>query len=338
MQRKEHAALGSEALTRGAAGGALLHVAGLRTVFATEAGEVPAVDGVDLVLAAGETLGIVGESGCGKSVTALSIMRLIQRPGRIVAGAVTFAGRDLLLLPERDMRAVRGNEIAMIFQEPMTSLNPVLTIGFQVAEAVRLHQGLGRAAAWERAVEMLRRVRIADAAQRAREYPHQISGGMRQRVMIAMAMSCTPRLLIADEPTTALDVTIQAQILDLLRELQSQVGMALLLITHDLGVVAEQADHVAIMYAGKIVERAPVREMFARPLHPYTVGLLASVPGIGGRRRRLETVPGVVPNALELPSGCRFRDRCPRAIEACAVAEPPLEEKAPGHFAACLLV
>jgi oligopeptide/dipeptide ABC transporter ATP-binding protein len=338
MQRREHATLGSEEPATGAAGSALLHVAGLKTVFAMAAGEIPAVDGVDLVLAAGETLGIVGESGCGKSVTALSIMRLIRRPGRIVAGAVYFAGRDLLLLPERDMRAVRGNEIAMIFQEPMTSLNPVLTIGFQVAEAVRLHQGLGRAAAWERAVEMLRRVRIADPAQRAREYPHQISGGMRQRVMIAMAMSCAPRLLIADEPTTALDVTIQAQILDLLRELQGQAGMALLLITHDLGIVAEQADHVAIMYAGKIVERAAVREIFARPLHPYTVGLLASVPGIGGRRRRLETVPGVVPNALELPSGCRFRDRCPRAIEACGVAEPPLEEKTPEHFAACVRV
>jgi len=338
MDRAEHATPQSGESAASEVPSPLLHVAGLRTVFATERGEVPAVDGVDFSVAAGETLGIVGESGCGKSVTALSIMRLVQRPGRIVGGAVHFGGRDLLRLRERDMRAIRGNEIAMIFQEPMTSLNPVLTVGSQIAEAVRLHEGLGRSAAWERAVEMLRRVRIADPEQRAHEYPHQISGGMRQRVMIAMAMSCTPRLLVADEPTTALDVTIQAQILELLQELQQQMGMAVLLITHDLGIVAEQADQVAIMYAGRIVERSAAREIFTRPLHPYTRGLLASVPGIGGRRSRLETVPGVVPDPLDLPSGCRFRDRCTEAIDACASAEPPLEEKQPAHSVACIRV
>jgi oligopeptide/dipeptide ABC transporter ATP-binding protein len=338
MDRAEHATPQRGESAASEVPEALLHVAGLKTVFATERGEVPAVDGVDFSVAAGETLGIVGESGCGKSVTALSIMRLVRRPGRIVGGAVYFAGRDLLRLRERDMRAVRGNEIAMIFQEPMTSLNPVLTIGSQIAEAVRLHQGLGRSAAWERGVEMLRSVRIADPEQRAHEYPHQISGGMRQRVMIAMAMSCTPRLLVADEPTTALDVTIQAQILELLRELQRQVGMAVLLITHDLGIVAEQADHVAIMYAGSIVERSTADQIFARPLHPYTRGLLASVPGIGGRRSRLETVPGVVPDPFELPSGCRFRDRCTEAIDACASTVPPLEEKQPAHSVACIRV
>jgi peptide/nickel transport system ATP-binding protein len=236
------------------------------------------------------------------------------------------------------MRSVRGNQIAMIFQEPMTSLNPVLTIGGQIAEAIRLHQGLDGHASWDRAVEMLRLVEMPDPARRAESYPHQMSGGMRQRVMIAMAMSCAPRLLIADEPTTALDVTIQAQILELLRELRARTGMAMLLITHDLGIVAEQADDVAIMYAGRIVERAPVREVFDAPLHPYTVGLLASIPGIGGRRRRLEAIPGMVPNPLDLPSGCRFRDRCVRAVDACAQTDPRLEEKRPGHVVACVRV
>jgi oligopeptide/dipeptide ABC transporter ATP-binding protein len=316
----------------------LLEVEGLRTVFATDAGPVPAVDGVSLSLGCGETLGVVGESGCGKSVTALSVMRLVPPPGRTVSGAVRFDGRDLLGLSERGMRRVRGNDIAMIFQEPMTSLNPVLTVGWQIAEAIRLHQRLGRRAAWERAVEMLRVVEIPDPAERAASYPHQMSGGMRQRVMIAMAMSCTPRLLIADEPTTALDVTIQAQILELLRNLKERTGMALLLITHDLGIVAEQADHVVIMYAGRVVERAPVGELFERPLHPYTHGLLASVPGIGGSRRRLESIPGIVPDPLHLPSGCRFRDRCSRAVEACATTDPVLEERAPGHLAACIRV
>ncbi len=316
----------------------LLAVEGLRTVFATEAGPAAAVDGVSLSLGQGETLGVVGESGCGKSITALSIMRLVPPPGRVVGGAVHFDGRDLLVLPEREMQRVRGNQIAMIFQEPMTSLNPVLTVGWQIAEAIRLHQGLGRRAAWERTVEMLRLVEIPDPGERAESYPHQMSGGMRQRVMIAMAMSCGPRLLIADEPTTALDVTIQAQILELLRSLRERTGMGMFLITHDLGIVAEQADHVVIMYAGRIVERAPVGVLFERPLHPYTVGLLASVPGIGGHRRRLESIPGIVPGPLHLPSGCRFRDRCPKAVDACATIDPALEEKTPGHLAACIRV
>jgi peptide/nickel transport system ATP-binding protein len=316
----------------------LLDVVGLQTTFATDGGLVPAVDGVHFTIARGETLGMVGESGCGKSVTALSIMRLIRPPGRIAAGKIHLEGRDILALPAREMRRIRGNEIAMIFQEPMTSLNPVMTLGAQVAEAIRLHQGLGRRAAWERAVEMLRQVEIPDPEQRAKSYPHQVSGGMRQRVMIAMAMSCTPRLLIADEPTTALDVTIQAQILELLHELRARTGMATLLITHDLGIVAEQANNVVIMYAGRIVERASVREIFDRPLHPYTVGLLASVPGIGGPRRRLDAIPGVVPDLLDLPSGCRFRDRCARAVGECAVVDPPLEEKSPGHVVACIRV
>jgi oligopeptide/dipeptide ABC transporter ATP-binding protein len=322
----------------GAAAEPLLRVEGLRVEFATDGGAAVAVDGVDFTVARGETLGLVGESGCGKSVTALSIMRLVQPPGRIVSGAVHFEGRDLLRLPEREMRRVRGNDIAMVFQEPMTSLNPVFTAGSQIAEAIRLHQGLGRRPAWARAVEALRLVEIPDPERRVRSYPHQMSGGMRQRVMIAMAMSCAPKLLIADEPTTALDVTIQAQILDLLRGLRERTGMAMLLITHDLGIVAAQADHVAIMYAGRVVERAPVRAIFADPLHPYTQGLLASVPGLEGRQRRLEAIPGIVPDPLHLPSGCRFRDRCPQAIDACATTDPVLEPKAPGHVAACIRV
>ena len=334
----EHASVRREEQAATRAPDRLLEVEGLKTVFATDAGVAPAVDGVDFSIARGLTLGMVGESGCGKSVTALSIMRLIQAPGRIVAGAAHFEGRDLFTLSEREMRRVRGNEIAMIFQEPMTSLNPVLTIGSQIAEAIHLHQGLDGRASWDRAVEMLRLVEMPDPARRAESYPHQMSGGMRQRVMIAMAMSCAPRLLIADEPTTALDVTIQAQILELLRELRARTGMAMLLITHDLGIVAEQADDVAIMYAGRIVERAPVREIFDAPLHPYTVGLLASIPGIGGRRRRLEAIPGMVPNPLDLPSGCRFRDRCVRAVDACAATDPRLEGKSPGHVVACVRV
>jgi len=338
MRGVEHAAPSGGPAAPARTPDTLLHVDGLRTVFATDAGTAPAVDGVHFSIARGETLGMVGESGCGKSVTALSIMRLIGPPGRIAAGTIAFEGRDLLALPERDMRRVRGNEIAMIFQEPMTSLNPVLTVGAQISEAIRLHDRLGRRAAWQRAVEMLRLVEMPDAEERARSYPHQLSGGMRQRVMIAMAMSCTPRLLIADEPTTALDVTIQAQILALLADLRTRSGMATLLITHNLGIVAEQADHVAIMYAGRIVERAPVRELFARPLHPYTVGLLASVPGVGGRRRRLDAIPGIVPDPRHLPSGCRFRDRCPRAVPACADTDPALEERRDGHLVACIEV
>ena len=316
----------------------LLEVDGLRVVFATNAGIASVVDGIQFTIARGQTLGMVGESGCGKSVTALSIMRLIQPPGRVVGGTVQFEGRNLLALRERDMRRVRGNAIAMIFQEPMTSLNPVLTIGSQIAEAVRLHQGLSRRAAWEKAVEMLRLVEFPDPERRARSYPHQISGGMRQRVMIAMAMSCTPRLLIADEPTTALDVTIEAQILELLGELRERTGMSLLLITHDLAVVAREADHVVIMYAGRIVERSSVREIFNHPLHPYTVGLLASVPGLSGWQRRLQAIPGVVPDPLDRPSGCHFRDRCSRAIDVCADMDPALEEKTTGHFVACIRV
>jgi oligopeptide/dipeptide ABC transporter ATP-binding protein len=338
MAGVEHAAAGAHRPATAVPSEPILCVEGLRTVFATEAGAAPAVDGVDFSLAPGETLGMVGESGCGKSVTALSIMRLVRPPGRVLSGRIHFEGRDLLGLREREMRRVRGNAIAMIFQEPMTSLNPVVTVGEQIAEAVRLHQGLGRRTAWARAVEMLRLVDIPDPERRAGSYPHQISGGMRQRVMIAMAMSCNPRVLIADEPTTALDVTIQAQILDLLHDLKTRTGMAMLLITHDLGVVAQHADHVVIMYAGRIVERARVTDLFERPLHPYTVGLLASVPGRAGRRARLEAIPGMVPDPLHLPSGCRFRDRCPEAVEACAGVDPVLEERTPGHAVACIRV
>lgn len=315
----------------------LIQVKDLRASFFTQNGEVRAVDGVSFAIDEGKTLGLVGESGCGKSVTALSIMRLIPSPpGKIVGGEILFRGQDLLKLNGAAMRKIRGNEISMIFQEPMTSLNPVFTIGNQIGEAIRLHQGLGKKETKEKTVEMLRLVKIADPERRINDYPHQLSGGMRQRVMIAMALSCNPSLLIADEPTTALDVTIQAQILDLMSELKDKLGMSLLLITHDLGVVAEQADEVAIMYAGKIVERADAREMFKRPQHPYTVGLLNSLPGVGGlKRKRLVAIPGVVPSPLELPGGCRFRDRCPKAAGICAEAEPELAEKVKDHWAAC---
>jgi peptide/nickel transport system ATP-binding protein len=314
----------------------LIQVKDLRTSFFTPEGEVKAVDGVSYDIDEGRTLGLVGESGCGKSVTALSIMRLVPAPGKIVGGAILYRGEDLLKLDNEAMRKMRGNEISMIFQEPMTSLNPVFTIGDQIGEAIRLHQKLGRKAAREKTIEMLRLVRIADPESRVDAYPHQLSGGMRQRVMIAMALSCNPRLLIADEPTTALDVTIQAQILELIEELQQKLGMALLLITHDLGVVAERADEVSIMYGGIIVERTSAREIFRRPLHPYTVGLLNSLPGAGEhKKQRLAAIPGVVPSPLDLPSGCRFRDRCPRAKEVCAGVQPPLAELEPGHWAAC---
>jgi len=313
---------------------ALLDIRNLQVSFPAEGGEARAVDGVDLSLDAGRTLGLVGESGCGKTLTALSILRLA--PGRI-RGEIFFDDRNLLTLSERELRDVRGNQIAMIFQEPMSSLNPVFTVGSQIAEAVRWHQGLGRRAARERAIEMLRVVEIAEPERRVDDYPHQLSGGMRQRVMIAMALSCNPRVLIADEPTTALDVTIQAQILDLMGHLRDRLGMALWLITHDLGIVAERADEVAIMYAGRVVERAPVEAIFRRPLHPYTQGLLRSLPQVGETRRaRLETIPGVVPDPLHLPSGCRFRDRCPLAVEACASTDPPLQSHAPAHQAACI--
>ena len=316
---------------------ALLEIRDLRTSFRTAAGAAHAVDGVSLSLAAGRTLGLVGESGCGKTMIALSIMRLVPPPGVITGGRIEVAGRNLLELSERAMRAVRGAEIAMIFQEPMTSLNPVLTIGDQISEAIRLHGDGGRHAARAQAVEMLRTVEIPEAERRIDDYPHQLSGGMRQRVMIAMALSCRPTLLIADEPTTALDVTIQAQILDLLGDLQRRFGMALLLVTHDFGVVAERADDVAIMYAGRVVERGAVADVFRAPLHPYTQGLLRSIPRVGpAQRRRLESIPGVVPDLCHLPSGCRFRDRCPLAIPECAAIDPPFEEHARQHWAACI--
>ncbi len=316
----------------------LLQVKDLQTSFFTPEGEVRAIDGVSFEIGEGKTLGLVGESGCGKSVTSLSIMRLIPSPpGKIVGGEIFYRGRDLLRLNNEAMRRIRGNEISMIFQEPMTSLNPVFTVGNQIGEAIKLHQGLGKRETRQKTIEMLRLVKIADPESRVDSYPHQLSGGMRQRVMIAMALSCNPSLLIADEPTTALDVTIQAQILELIKELQQKIGgMALLLITHDLGVVSEQADNMAIMYARKIVERSSTRAIFNRPFHPYTVGLLNSLPGIGGlKKKRLDAIPGMVPSPLHLPSGCRFRDRCPRAQEICAQTEPPLEEKEPGHTVAC---
>jgi peptide/nickel transport system ATP-binding protein len=316
---------------------ALLDVRNLRTSFFTPKGEARAVDGISFTIDPGQTLGLVGESGCGKTMTALSVLRLIPPAGRIAGGEILFDGHDLLQLSEPAMRHLRGNAIAMIFQEPMSSLNPVFTVGNQIAEAVRLHQGLGRRAAYEKAIEMLKLVEIPEAERRVDEYPHQLSGGMRQRVMIAMALSCHPRLLIADEPTTALDVTIQAQILDLLASLQRRFGMALILVTHDLGVVAERADEVAIMYAGRIVERAPVRDIFARPLHPYTRGLLRSIPKVGDQKtRRLEAIPGLVPDLLGLPSGCHFRDRCARAISRCTAIDPVLEELQPTRWVACV--
>jgi len=317
--------------------GSLLQVRDLRTSFFTSDGEVRAVDGVTFDIEDGETVGLVGESGCGKSVTALSIMRLLPKgTGRLVGGEIIYRGRDLATLSDEEMRRIRGNEISMIFQEPMTSLNPVFTIGEQIAEAVRLHQRVDKREARDRAVEMLRLVKIADPEKRLRDYPHQLSGGMRQRVMIAMALSCNPKLLMADEPTTALDVTIQAQILELIAELQAKLGMAVLLITHDLGVVAERANHVAVMYAGKIVERARPDVIFSRPMHPYTIGLMNSVPGVGGRKARLDAIPGIVPSPLDWPSGCRFRDRCGRADAACAETQPDLREVEPGHWVACL--
>jgi peptide/nickel transport system ATP-binding protein len=319
----------------------LLAVEDLRTHFFTRDGVVRAVDGVSYAVSAGETLAVVGESGCGKSVTALSILRLVPSPpGRIVGGTVRFAGRDLLGASEAEMRAIRGNEIAMIFQEPMTSLNPVLRVTRQIGETLRLHQGLDRAAAARRAVEMLRLVNIPEPERRARQYPHELSGGMRQRVMIAMALACNPKLLIADEPTTALDVTIQAQILDLMRALKARSGAAIILITHDLGVVAEMAERVVVMYAGRKVEEAPVREIFRQPRHPYTLGLLASVPRLGAtlgtkEAPRLTEIPGVVPSLREPIEGCAFAPRCAYAVARCRREAPPLEAKAPGHIAAC---
>jgi peptide/nickel transport system ATP-binding protein len=319
----------------------LLEIEDLKTYFFTRDGIVRAVDGVSLTVKPGETLGVVGESGCGKSVTSLSILRLIQQPpGRIVGGAIRFEGVDLLTLSEAEMRQIRGNDISMIFQEPMTSLNPVLTVSRQISETLMLHQELDAKAAARRAVDMLRLVKIPEPERRAQQYPHEMSGGMRQRVMIAMALSCNPKLLIADEPTTALDVTIQAQILDLMRELKQKIGAAIILITHDLGVVAEMAQRVVVMYAGRKVEEASVKELYRRPLHPYTAGLLHSVPHLGATRGRaeaprLEEIPGMVPSLREEIVGCAFAPRCPYVTERCRREAPQFEAKLPGHFAAC---
>jgi peptide/nickel transport system ATP-binding protein len=321
-------------------GGHLLEIRGLKTHFATDDGMVHAVDGVDLTLDRGETLGVVGESGCGKTVTALSALKLIAMPpGRIVAGEVLWQGRDLVPLGSREMRRIRSKEIGIVFQEPMTSLNPVYTIGAQIAETIREHEGLGRGAAMDKAVEMLRLVHIPNPERRVRDYPHQFSGGMRQRVMIAMALSCNPQLLIADEPTTALDVTIQAQILELLAELKGRFGMAVMLITHAMGVVAETAQRVVVMYAGKVVEEAPVGELFARPRHPYTQGLIRSIPRIdkAGRKTRLAAIAGVVPSLLDPAPGCRFAARCQFAMPVCTAATPPLRQIGPNHKVACVL-
>jgi peptide/nickel transport system ATP-binding protein/oligopeptide transport system ATP-binding protein len=314
----------------------LLRVENLRTVFGTSGGDVAAVDGVSLEVPRGRTLGIVGESGCGKSVLSLSIMRLLSHPGRIAAGRVLLEGRDLASLSAAAMREVRGRDIAMIFQEPMTSLNPVHSVGFQITEAIRAHEpGASASELRERGIAALKRVRIPSPERRFDEYPHQLSGGMRQRVMIAMALSCSPRLLIADEPTTALDVTVQAQILDLLRELQAETGMSIILITHDLGVVAEMADEVAVMYAGRVVERAPASALFEDPQHPYTLGLLGSIPRLDEERERLLAITGAVPPPFALPKGCRFNPRCPFAEEVCRAEMPALREVIAGHQVAC---
>ena len=320
----------------------LLEVKGLKTHFFTDEGVVRAVDGVDFYINKGETLGVVGESGCGKSVTALSIMRLIPTPpGRIVEGSINYDGKNLLDLSPAQMRKIRGKEISMIFQEPMTSLNPVFTVGEQIAEALRLHEGLNRRDAMDKTVDMLKLVHIPNAERRVKEYPHQLSGGMRQRIMIAMALSCNPKLLIADEPTTALDVTIQAQILELLNELKAKLGMAIMLITHDMGVIAETAQRVVVMYAAKVAEEAPVTELFKEPLHPYTQGLLRSIPRIdlaATQKTKLETIPGTVPTlrGVEKP-GCRFAPRCAFAKPMHFENTPPLKEVRPGHKVACFL-
>ena len=320
----------------------LLDIRGLKTHFHTDDGWLHAVDGVDIAIEAGQTVCVVGESGCGKSVTAKTVMKLIDMPpGRIVEGQILWKGRDLVPLGAKEMQAIRAKEIAMIFQEPMTSLNPVFTVGEQIAESLRLHEGLSRREALDRAVEMLRLVRIPTPEKRVRDYPHQFSGGMRQRVMIAIALACKPQLLIADEPTTALDVTIQAQILDLLAELKSEMGMAVLLITHAMGVVAEVAQRVVVMYAGHVVEEAAVADLFARPRHPYTRGLIRSIPRIGSsaleHKVRLEAIPGTVPKLIEPGPGCRFASRCAHARAECRAATPVLREVATGHRVACAI-
>ena len=317
---------------------ALLEIEDLQTHFRTPDGINRAVDGLSLTIEAGQTLALVGESGCGKSVTAMSVLRLIPEPAGRIAGRMAFDGRDLLALTRAEMRHIRGNDISMIFQEPMTSLNPVLTVGRQIREPLRLHQGLDRGTAQKRAIEMLALVGIPEPERRVEAYPHQLSGGMRQRVMIAMALACNPKLLIADEPTTALDVTVQAQILDLMRDLKRRVGAAIMLITHDLGVVAEVAEHVVVMYAGRKVEEAPARQLFGSPRHPYTQGLLGAVPKLGsslaGDGTRLAEIPGLVPSLKRRIDGCVFAGRCPRATDVCRKAAPALQDAA-GHWVAC---
>jgi len=314
----------------------LLQIDGLATHFETARGTVRAVDGVDLAVRAGETLGVVGESGCGKTVLALSILRLVPPPGRIVAGRILFAGRDLLALPEEEMRRIRGREISMIFQEPMTSLNPVFRVGDQVAEVLEVHEGMKHGAALERVVEVFRQVGIPSPETRIRDYPHQLSGGLRQRVMIAMALCLKPRLMLADEPTTALDVTIQAQILDVIGRLKEDTGASVVLITHDLGVVAGAAQFVAVMYAGIVAEYGPAEEVFRRPCHPYTVGLLASVPRVVGEdRQRLPAIAGTVPSLAELPAGCRFAGRCPDVMDICRRQDPAVTVPGPGRQVRC---
>ncbi|HPE69255.1 MAG TPA: ABC transporter ATP-binding protein [Thermotogota bacterium] len=316
----------------------LLEVNNLKTYFNTEDGIVKAVDGVDYLVFPGETLGIVGESGCGKSVNALSIMRLLDEKGEIKDGSIKFDGKELLSLSEANMRKIRGNDIAMIFQEPMTALNPVYTIGDQISEAIILHQKKGKEEALNLAVQMLRKVGIPEPEKRVHEYPHELSGGMRQRAMIAMALSCNPKLLIADEPTTALDVTIQAQILELMLDLQKEFGMAIIMITHDLGVIAEISDRVVVMYAGKVVEYAEVKTLFKNPKHPYTWGLLNAIPRLDLQQQSLYNIPGVVPDPLHFPPGCKFNTRCPFAEEKCRTEEPALVEEEGGHFVRCYFI
>ena len=319
----------------------LLEVKGLKTYFYTEDGVVRAVDGVSFEVYPGEVLGLVGESGCGKSVTSLSIMRLISKPGRIDEGEILLDGENLLKLPEEEMIKVRGNRISMIFQQPQTALNPVFKVGDQLAEVLDVHQDLGKEAGWKRAVALLKMVGVPDPERRAEAYPHELSGGMAQRVMIAMALACVPELLIADEPTTALDVTIQAQILDLMRDLRREMGTSVILITHDLGVVAEMAERVAVMYAGEIVEQTDVNSLFDQPLHPYTQGLIGSIPILGEIKERLDVIPGTVPNLINLPPGCRFAPRCQARFKyncaICAEVKPELTEVKPGHFVRCWL-
>ena len=318
----------------------LLDIRGLKTHFATDDGIVQAVDGVDITIHRGETVGVVGESGCGKTVTAMSVLKLIAMPpGKIVAGQILYQGRDLVPLDTQEMDRVRAKDIAMVFQEPMTSLNPVYTIGEQIAESLRKHEGLSRRDAVAKTVEMLRLVQIPNPDKRLNDYPHQFSGGMRQRVMIAMALACSPKLLIADEPTTALDVTIQAQILELLGDMKARFGMAIMLITHAMGVVAETCQRVVVMYAGRVIEEAPVDELFANPRHPYTQGLIRSIPRIdlAGEKTRLEAIPGVVPSLLRPPPGCRFAARCRFASAKCREAVPPLRDVGAGHRVACVL-